>query len=319
VGPVAEFKVLIADDIHESCAEALKSKGCHVTVKPLLTRDELIKAVKEYDAIIVRGRTKLTRDIIMEAQSLKVIGRAGVGLDNIDLKAAAEKGIRVVSSPQASTIAAAEATMALILALARMIPEANKTLKEGLWLKSKFVGFELRGKVLGIIGFGRIGKAVAKRALAFDMKVMAYDIRDIKEEAESMGVKVATTLEELFKESDIITLHIPLNESTRHMIGEKEISLMKRGAIIVNTSRGGIIDTKALLKALKEGKLAGAALDVFENEPPRTEEEWELIRLPNVVVTPHIASQTREAQTAAGLMIAEEVYEALSQTSPAVH
>jgi len=319
VGPVAEFKVLIADDIHESCAEALKSKGCHVTVKPLLTRDELIKAVKEYDAIIVRGRTKLTRDIIMEAQSLKVIGRAGVGLDNIDLKAAAEKGIRVVSSPQASTIAVAEATMALILALARMIPEANKTLKEGLWLKSKFVGFELRGKVLGIIGFGRIGKAVAKRALAFDMKVMAYDIRDIKEEAESMGVKVATTLEELFKESDIITLHIPLNESTRHMIGEKEISLMKRGAIIVNTSRGGIIDTKALLKALKEGKLAGAALDVFENEPPRTEEEWELIRLPNVVVTPHIASQTREAQTAAGLMIAEEVYEALSQTSPAVH
>jgi len=316
---VAEFKVLIADDIHESCAEALKSKGCHVTVKPLLTRDELIKAVKEYDAIIVRGRTKLTRDIIMEAQSLKVIGRAGVGLDNIDLKAAAEKGIRVVSSPQASTIAVAEATMALILALARMIPEANKTLKEGLWLKSKFVGFELRGKVLGIIGFGRIGKAVAKRALAFDMKVMAYDIRDIKEEAESMGVKVATTLEELFKESDIITLHIPLNESTRHMIGEKEISLMKRGAIIVNTSRGGIIDTKALLKALKEGKLAGAALDVFENEPPRTEEEWELIRLPNVVVTPHIASQTREAQTAAGLMIAEEVYEALSQTSPAVH
>ncbi len=316
---MAEFKVLIADDIHESCAEALKSKGCHVTVKPLLTRDELIKAVKEYDAIIVRGRTKLTRDIIMEAQSLKVIGRAGVGLDNIDLKAAAEKGIRVVSSPQASTIAVAEATMALILALARMIPEANKTLKEGLWLKSKFVGFELRGKVLGIIGFGRIGKAVAKRALAFDMKVMAYDIRDIKEEAESMGVKVATTLEELFKESDIITLHIPLNESTRHMIGEKEISLMKRGAIIVNTSRGGIIDTKALLKALKEGKLAGAALDVFENEPPRTEEEWELIRLPNVVVTPHIASQTREAQTAAGLMIAEEVYEALSQTSPAVH
>ena len=316
---MAEFKVLIADDIHESCAEALKSKGCHVTVKPLLTRDELIKAVKEYDAIIVRGRTKLTRDIIMEAQSLKVIGRAGVGLDNIDLKAAAEKGIRVVSSPQASTIAVAEATMALILALARMIPEANKTLKEGLWLKSKFVGFELRGKVLGIIGFGRIGKAVAKRALAFDMKVVAYDIRDIKEEAESMGVKVATTLEELFKESDIITLHIPLNESTRHMIGEKEISLMKRGAIIVNTSRGGIIDTKALLKALKEGKLAGAALDVFENEPPRTEEEWELIRLPNVVVTPHIASQTREAQAAAGLMIAEEVYEALSQTSPAVH
>lgn len=316
---MAEFKVLITDDVHESCAEALKSKGCLVTVKPSLTRDELVRAVKEYDAIVVRGRTRLTKDVIMEAQSLKVIGRAGVGLDNIDLRAASEKGIKVVASPQASTVAVAEATMALILALARMIPEANRALKEGLWLKSKLVGFELKGKVLGIIGFGRIGKAVAKRALAFDMNVMAYDIRDIKEEAESMGVKVATTLEELLRESDIITLHIPLNESTRHMIDEREISLMKKGAIVVNTSRGGIINTKALLKALKEGKLAGAALDVFENEPPKTEEEWELIRLPNVVVTPHIASQTREAQIAAGLMIAEEVYRALCEASLTAH
>ncbi|NHW45252.1 MAG: hydroxyacid dehydrogenase [Candidatus Verstraetearchaeota archaeon] len=315
---MAEFKVLVTDDVHESCAEILRSRGCRVTVKPSLTKEELIKAVKEYDAIVVRGRTKLTRDVIMEAQSLKVIGRAGVGLDNIDLKAASEKGIKVVASPQASTVAVAEATMALILALARMIPEANKMLKEGLWLKSKFMGFELRGKLLGIIGFGRIGKAVAKRALAFDMKVMAYDIRDIREEAESMGVKVATTLEELLRESDIITLHIPLNESTWHMIGEREISLMKRGAIIVNTSRGGIVDTKALLKALKEGKLAGAALDVFENEPPKTKEEWELIRLPNVVVTPHIASQTWEAQVAAASMIAEEVYKALHETSSTV-
>jgi D-3-phosphoglycerate dehydrogenase len=311
---MTEFKVLITDDVHESCAEALRSKGCRVTVKPSLTKDELIEAVKEYDAIIVRGRTRLTRGVIMEAQSLKVIGRAGVGLDNIDLKAASEKGIKVVASPQASTVAVAEATMALILALARMIPEANKTLKEGLWLKGKFMGFELRGKLLGIIGFGRIGKAVAKRALAFDMKVMVYDVRDVREEAENMGVKVATTLEELLRESDIITLHIPLNESTRHMIGEREISLMKRGAVIINTSRGGIIDTKALLKALKEGKLAGAALDVFENEPPKTEEEWELIRLPNVVVTPHIASQTWEAQVAAASMIAEEVYKALCET-----
>lgn len=310
--------MLITDDAHESCAEVLKSKGCFVTVKPSLTRDELIKVVKEYDAIIVRGRTRLTKDVIMEAQSLKVIGRAGVGLDNIDLKAASEKGIKVVASPQASTVAVAEATMALILALARMIPEANRTLKEGLWLKNEFVGFELRGKVLGIIGFGRIGKAVAKRALAFEMKVIAYDIRDVREEAESMGVKVATTLEELLKESDIVTLHIPLNESTRYMIGEREISLMKRGAIIVNTSRGGIIDTRALLKALKEGKLAGATLDVFENEPPKTEEEWELIRLPNVVVTPHIASQTWEAQITAGLMIAEEVYRVLCESSPTV-
>ena len=186
-------------------------------------------------------------------------------------------------------------------------------------IRDRFMGFELRGKVLGIVGFGRIGKAVAKRALAFDMKVIAYDIRDIREEAESMGVKVASTLEELLKESDIITFHIPLNESTRHMIGEREISLMKRGAIIVNTSRGGIIETKALLKALKEGKLAGAALDVFENEPPKDKEEWELIRLPNVVATPHIASQTWEAQIAAASIIAEEVYKALCEAQSAEH
>ncbi|MDH5815776.1 MAG: hydroxyacid dehydrogenase [Candidatus Nezhaarchaeota archaeon] len=312
------FKILITDDVHESCAVFLKSKGCHVDVKPSLSRDELIKAVKEYDAIIVRGRTKLTRDIIMEAHNLKVIGRAGVGLDNIDLKAALEKNIKVVSSPQATTVAVAEATMALILSLARMIPEAVTSLKGGSWLKSKFMGFELRGKTLGIIGFGRIGKAVAKRALAFEMKVLAYDIRDVKKEAESMGVHVVSTLEELLMESDIITLHVPLNESTRYMIGERELSLMKRGAIIINTSRGAIIDTKALLKALKEGRLAGAALDVFENEPPKTEEEWELIRLPNVIATPHIASQTWESQMAAALMIAEEVYRALCEISSTV-
>ncbi|MEM4576761.1 MAG: hydroxyacid dehydrogenase [Candidatus Nezhaarchaeales archaeon] len=308
------FKILITDDVHESCADFFKSKGCIVDVKPSLSKEDLIRAVKEYDALIVRGKTKLTRDIIMEACNLKVIGRAGVGLDNIDIKAASEKNIKVVSTPQASTVAVAEATVALILSLARMIPEATRTLKEGLWLKNKFMGFELRGKVLGIIGFGRIGKAVAKRALSFEMKVIAYDIRDIRKEAESMGVKVASTLEELLKESDIVTLHIPLNENTRRMIGEREISLMKDGAILVNTSRGGIVDTKALLKALKNGKLSGAALDVFENEPPKTEEEWELIRLPNVVATPHIASQTLEAQTIAGFMIAEEVFKALRDT-----
>ncbi|MEM0232946.1 MAG: hydroxyacid dehydrogenase [Candidatus Nezhaarchaeales archaeon] len=313
------FKILVTDEVHESCVAFLKSKGYHVDVKLSLSRDELIKAVKEYDAIIVRGRTKLTRDIIMESQSLKVIGRAGVGLDNIDLKAALERNIKVVSSPQASTVAVAEATMALILSLARMIPEAVTSLKGGSWLKSKFTGFELRGKTLGIIGFGRIGKAVAKRALAFEMKVIAYDIRDVREEARSMGVHVVPTLEELLRESDVVTLHVPLNESTWHMIGERELSLMKKGTIIVNTSRGAIIDTKALLKALKEGKLAGAALDVFENEPPKTEEEWELIRLPNVIATPHIASQTWESQMAASLMIAEEVYKALREVSSTVH
>jgi len=306
------FKILITDNVHDSCAELLRAKGCKVDVKPSLSKEELLKAVKEYDAIIVRGKTKFTRDVIMEANSLKVIGRAGVGLDNIDLDAAFEKNIRVVSTPQASTVAVAETTIALMLSLARMIPEAVKSLKEGAWLKHKYVGFELRGKVLGIIGFGRIGKAVAKRALSFEMKVIAYDIRNIREEASAMGVEVALTLEELLKKSDILSLHIPLNKNTRHMIGEREISLMKNGAIIINTSRGGIIDTKALLKALKEGKLAGAALDVFEHEPPQTEEEWELIRLPNVIATPHIASQTQEAQSAAGVMIAEEVFKILS-------
>ncbi|MCS7140116.1 MAG: hydroxyacid dehydrogenase [Candidatus Nezhaarchaeota archaeon] len=309
------FKVLVTDNVHESCASLLRAKGCKVDVKPSLSKEELIKAVKEYDAIIIRGKTKFTGDVIMEAESLKVIGRAGVGLDNIDVEAASEKNIKVISTPQASTIAVAEATIALMLSLARMIPEAVKSLKEGEWHKSKFMGFELRGKVLGIVGFGRIGKAVAKRALAFEMKVIAHDIRDIREEASTMGVEVVPTLEELLRRSDIVTLHIPLNRSTRHLIGEKEISLMKSNAIIINTSRGGIIETKALLKALKEGKLAGAALDVFEHEPPQTEEEWELIRLPNVIATPHISSQTEEAQRLAGIMVAEEVLKALNDVS----
>jgi len=307
------FKILIADNVHEACATLLRNKGCKVDVKPSLSKEELLKAVKEYDAIIVRGKTKFTRDVIMEANSLKVIGRAGVGLDNIDLDAASEKNIKVISTPQASTIAVAETTIALMLSLARMIPEAVKSIKEGMWLKHKYMGFELRGKVLGIIGFGRIGKAVAKRALSFEMKVIAYDIRDIREEASALGVEVVPTLEELLRRSDILSLHIPLNKNTWHMISEREISLMKDGAIIINTSRGGIIDTKALLKALKEGKLMGAALDVFEHEPPQTEEEWELIKLPNVIATPHIASQTHEAQLAAGIMIAEEVFKALNE------
>ncbi|MEM2025914.1 MAG: hydroxyacid dehydrogenase, partial [Desulfurococcaceae archaeon] len=266
---------------------------------------------KEFDAIIVRSKTKLTRDVIAEANSLRVIGRAGVGLDNIDVAAASEKNIKVVSTPQASTVAVAEATMALMLSLARMVPDAVKSLRDGLWLKNKFMGFELRGKVLGVVGFGRIGKAVAKRALAFEMRVLAYDIKDVSGEAALLGVEVVPTLEELLKKSDIVTLHLPLNKSTHHMIGEREISMMKDGAIIVNTSRGSIVDSKALLKALKNGKLAGAALDVFESEPPQGE-ELELVRLPNVVATPHIASQTVEAQVDAGIMIAEEVLKALN-------
>jgi len=308
------FRVLITDNVHEECASFLRARGCHVDVKPSLTKEELLKAVKEYDAIIVRGKTKFTREVLMEANSLKVIGRAGVGLDNIDVEAASQKNIKVVSTPQASTVAVAEATMALMLALMRMIPEANRTLKEGMWLKNKFMGCELRGKTLGIVGFGRIGKAVAKRALSFEMRVIAYDVRDIREEASAMGVEVAESLEDLLKRCDILTLHIPLNKSTRGLIGERQISLMKRGAVIINTSRGGIIDTKSLLKALKEDKLSGAALDVFEHEPPQTDEEWELIKLPNVVVTPHIASQTHEAQRSAGIMIAEEVLKALNDT-----
>jgi len=310
------MKILVSDPIHPDGIKMLRDAGFEVIEQPDISYDELKKKIKEFEVLIVRSRTKVTREIIESAEKLTLIARAGVGLDNIDVKAAQEKNIAVINAPEAPTYSVAELVIGLMIAALRGIPRGDMALKEGKWIKKELLGRELNGKTLGIVGFGRIGQEVAKRALAFNMRVLAYDvIGELAKKAEELGVEfVGTTKEALYKllkESDIITLHVPLLPSTYHMIGREEISLMKNGAVIINTSRGGIIDEKALYEALKEGKIAAAALDVFENEPP-TDVSLKLAQLPNVVATPHIGASTEEAQRKAATIIAQKIIDHFS-------
>ncbi len=310
------MKILVSDPIHPDGIKMLRDAGFEVIEQPDISYDELKEKIKEFEVLIVRSRTKVTREIIESAEKLTLIARAGVGLDNIDVKAAQEKNIAVINAPEAPTYSVAELVIGLMIAALRGIPRGDMALKEGKWIKKELLGRELNGKTLGIVGFGRIGQEVAKRALAFNMKVLAYDvIGELAKKAEELGVEfVGTTKEALYKllkESDIITLHVPLLPSTYHMIGRDEISLMKNGAVIINTSRGGIIDEEALYEALKEGKIAAAALDVFENEPP-TSVSLKLAQLPNVVATPHIGASTEEAQRKAATIIAQKIIDHFS-------
>ncbi len=300
---------MIADPIEEICIERLKK---FAEVKFLKEKDRLSEEIRDADAIIVRSSTKLTKDILNNAQKLKVIARAGVGVDNIDLEEATKKGIIVVNAPDASSVAVAELTIGLMLALARNIIYANNSLKEKKWEKKKLKGIELRGKTLGIIGLGRIGSQVAKRAKAFDMNVIAYDPFVTEEYAKRLGVKLVD-FETLLKESDFITIHVPLTEKTRNMITKREIEKMKDGVFIINCARGGIINEKDLYEALKSGKIAGAALDVFENEPPF---DSPLLELDNVIVTPHIGGNTKEAQKLACMMVCEDIERVLNGIPP---
>ena len=305
-------KVLVTDPLDPTGIELLRSEGVQVDYRPGITHEELKTVVGNYDALIVRGRTKVTREVIEAGRGrLKAICRAGVGLDNIDLEAAGEAGIEVFNTPEASTEAVAELTVGLIIALARSIPRADKALKEGRWAKKELMGWELRGKTLGIIGFGRIGQRVAEICHALGMRIIAYRRTrppGIEEVLARTGARMASNVEEVLKESDIITLHVPLTPQTRHMIGRREISMMKDGAILINTSRGGVVDEEALYEALVSGKLAGAALDVFEEEPPK-DISLKLAQLPNVVATPHIGAQTAEAQRAASELAAKKLLE----------
>jgi len=310
------MKILVSDPLHPDGIKMLRDAGFEVIEQPDISYDELKEKIKEFEVLIVRSRTKVTREIIESAEKLTLIARAGVGLDNIDVKAAQEKNIAVINAPEAPTYSVAELVIGLMIAALRGIPRGDMALKEGKWIKKELLGRELNGKTLGIVGFGRIGQEVAKRALAFNMKVLAYDvIGELAKKAEELGVEfVGTTKEALYKllkESDIITLHVPLLPSTYHMIGRDEISLMKNGAVIINTSRGGIIDEEALYEALKEGKIAAAALDVFENEPP-TDVSLKLAQLPNVVATPHIGASTEEAQRKAATIIAQKIIDYFS-------
>lgn len=293
------MKVLICDPIDEKAVAQLREAGLSVTVKTGMGEAELVEELKKgYDAIVVRSATKVRKPAIDAAQGLKLIIRAGVGLDNIDADYAEAKGIKVLNTPKASTDSVAELALAHMFALARALVRATETMREGKWEKKAFHGIELQGKTLGVIGIGRIGQAVARRALCLGMRVLAYD-KYVKEPP-LPGVRMVS-LEELLRESDFVTLHIP-PDPAGPVIGAREIALMKDGAFLINCARGGVVDEKALLEALNSGKLGGAGLDVFEEEPPKN---MELLRHPKVTLTPHIGAQTHEAQARIGDEIVE--------------
>ncbi len=305
----SKAKILVCDPIHEDGIKKLKQASFEVEVNPTISAEQLKNIAANYDALIVRNRTQVTEEIILQAgKSLKVIGRAGAGLDNINVASAEKKGILVLNTPEAPAEAVAELTIGLMLSLARNIPLADHSLKEGKWLKKELMGWELKGKTLGTIGLGNIGEKVAKIAKAFGMKILISKRTPPSPELLKELEAEFVPLNDLLQRSDIVTIHVPLTPQTDHMIGEKEITLMNNGAFLINTSRGTIVDEKALLKALKSGKLKGAALDVFEVEPPK---DLTLIKLPQVVCTAHIGAQTEEAQKEASILIAEKVINAL--------
>jgi len=299
------MRILVSDNIASQGVELLK-EHFEVDVKTNLTEDQLVDIIKDYDGLVVRSATKVTKRII-ENSNLKVIGRAGVGVDNIDVDAATAKGILVVNAPEGNTIAASEHTVALMMALARNIPDAVMSLRNKKWERKKFIGIELNGKTLGIVGLGRIGKEVAKKAIGLGMKILAYDPYILKHQAENLNITL-TDMDTVIKESDIITFHVPLTKDTRHIISDEQISMMKDGVLLINCARGGIIDERALYDALKSGKVAGCALDVFEHEPPL---ESPLLELPNVIATPHLGASTAEAQVCVAVDVAKDIIRAL--------
>jgi D-3-phosphoglycerate dehydrogenase / 2-oxoglutarate reductase len=297
-----QWKILLTDGFAPIDDEALLA-SVDLIDKKGISADDLLEVIPEMDALIVRSRTKVTEDVLAKAKNLKVVGRMGVGVDNIDLKAAAAHGVSVVNAPVATTVSVAELTLGLMLSLVRSIPTADTGMKAGEWLKKELVGTELFQKTLGVIGCGNIGEAVALRALAFGMKVITSDPVRPPEEIIGCGVE-PVHFETLLAESDIITMHVPRTESTKHMINTETISKMKDGVLIICAARGGVIDEQALLAALDSGKVAGAGLDVFETEPPGSSP---LPMHPKVVGTPHIGAQTKEAQLRAGYDILSEV------------
>lgn len=303
---MTQFKILITDGLDQSGLDILRSQA-EVDNRKDISADDLLKAIPEYDGLIVRGRTKVTASVLDAATRLKVIGRAGVGVDNIDLAAAKKHNVTVVNAPMSTSVAVAELTFGLMLALAREIPRADAGMKQGKWLKKELEGVELNGKTLGVIGFGRIGVELGKRAAAFGMSVVAYDPLISEDEIAKRGAE-PVSIQDLYAWSDFISLHLPLNVQTRDMIGPLAFSQMKDGARIVCAARGGIIDETALVAALNSGKVAGAALDVYAVEPPG---ETEAVLHPKVIAMPHIGAQTAEAQSRASEDIANEVLSAL--------
>jgi D-3-phosphoglycerate dehydrogenase len=298
------MRVLVSDPLAEEGVKRLESEAdVEVDVLTGLSQEELIERIKDYDALAIRSGTKVTAEVINAAEKLKVIGRAGVGVDNIDIDAATKKGIIVANTPGGNTISAAEHTIAMMLAQARNIPQANSSVKGGEWNRKAYSGVEVFNKTLGIIGLGRIGVEVAKRMKAFEMRILGFDPFITEERASELGIELAT-LEKIFKESDFITVHTPLTDETRNLIDEEQFGMMKPSVRLINCARGGIISEDALAKAVSVGKVAGAAMDVFTKEPPAGNPMLEQDR---IIVTPHLGASTAEAQINVAVAVADQI------------
>jgi D-3-phosphoglycerate dehydrogenase / 2-oxoglutarate reductase len=304
-------RILVADPLADDGVERLRQVG-EVEVRTKLPEAELVGAIGEFDALVVRSETKVTAAVLEAGKKLRVVGRAGVGVDNIDVPTATRLGVLVVNAPRGNIIAAAEHAVGLLMATARMIPQADASVKRGEWTRSKFVGTEIRGKTIGVVGLGNIGSEVAKRAQGLEMDVIAFDPAVPPERAEQFNVELVG-LDDLLERADFISIHAPLVEATRGLIGEAQLRRVKPGAILVNAARGGIVDEAALHQALTDGRLRAAAMDVFQDEPPG---ENPLLALPNFVATPHIGASTREAQTSVAFDVAEEVAAVLAGDLP---
>ena len=298
------IKIFVADDVSDTGLQPLRSAGFNVEKRVGLTGAELVEALKDSDGLIVRSETKVTADLLDQAQSLRVIGRAGVGVDNIDVPAATLRGVVVMNAPDGNTITTAEHTIALLISLARSIPQANSSLKAGRWERKKFIGVELQGKTLGIIGLGRIGRVVASRARALGMQIVAYDPFIAPEQARDLEIELAP-LDDVYARADFLTVHTPLTAETRGLIDREVLNKMKHGARLINCARGGLVDEDALYEALTNGTIAGAALDVFSEEPPPPEHR--LLHLDQVIATPHLGASTAEAQEGVAFTVAEQM------------
>jgi len=296
--------VLICDQVAPILNDILQKNDLKITYEPEITPDEIKEKIGDFDIVVVRSRTKITKEMIARANKCKIIARVGVGLDNIDVDAAKAKGIRVIKAVEGAMNAVAELVLGLMLSLSREIPRADREIRNGKWLKKELMGTELSGKYLGIVGLGNIGKKLAKHARALNMNIIGYDVIPIPDDFSREVGLIKADLNTLISSADYISFHVPFTESTHHLVNSQLLAKMKKNACLINTSRGEIIDENALYDALKEGKIAGAALDVFESEPATGNK---LTTLPNVICTPHIGAQTKEAQALAANVIAEKI------------
>ena len=300
--------VLICDQTNPILKEILEKNGLKVTYEPEITPEQIAEKIGNFAVVVVRSRTKMTRELIAKADKCKIIARVGIGLDNIDQDAAKEKNIRVINAVEGAITAVAELVIGLMLSMAREIPRADREIRNGNWIKKELMGSELKGKYLGIVGLGNIGKRLGRLARALNMNIIGYDVIPIDDEFSKEVGLMKADLDTLLSSADYVSLHVPLLDSTHHMINAEKLKMMKNTACIVNTSRGGVIDEEALYNSLKEGNIAGAALDVFETEPATGNN---LTTLPNFIATPHMGSQTKEAQLLAANIIAEKIIQVL--------